>query len=54
MLPATGITIQGGLGGAWLDQSPTTGGFTPLPPATHAEILASVGEAIDAIGGQSP
>jgi SAM-dependent methyltransferase len=35
----------------WLDQLPTTGAMTRLPPDALAEILAEVGAAIDAIGG---
>lgn len=35
----------------WLDLLPTTGGLTRLPPDTLAEVLESVGAAIDAIGG---
>jgi hypothetical protein len=35
----------------WLDQLPTTGGMTGLPPDKRAEVLASVGAAIDALGG---
>jgi len=35
----------------WLDQLPTTGGLTQLPPDKLAEVLAGVGAAIDAIGG---
>ncbi|MCF3147503.1 class I SAM-dependent methyltransferase [Streptomyces platensis] len=36
---------------AWLDQLPTHGAFTQLPPHQLAEILAAVGAAIDAMGG---
>ncbi|MFK4085320.1 class I SAM-dependent methyltransferase [Kribbella sp. NPDC020789] len=35
----------------WLDLLPTTGGLTRLAPAPLAEILAAVGDAIDALGG---
>lgn len=35
----------------WLDQMPTSGGLTRLPPDRLAEVLAGVGAAIDAIGG---
>ncbi len=35
----------------WLDQMPTTGGLTQLPPDKLAEVLEAVGAAIDAIGG---
>ena len=35
----------------WLDQVPTFGGFSRLPPATQAELLAGIGAAIDALGG---
>jgi SAM-dependent methyltransferase len=36
---------------AWLDQLPTQGALTQLPPGTLAEVLAGVGSAIDAMGG---
>lgn len=36
---------------AWLDQIPTQGAFTRLPPAELAEVLEGVGAAIDAMGG---
>jgi len=36
---------------AWLDQLPTSGALTQLPPDKLAEVLAGVGAAIDAIGG---
>ncbi|MEU7642002.1 MULTISPECIES: class I SAM-dependent methyltransferase [unclassified Streptomyces] len=36
---------------AWLDQMPTLGAFTRVPPAALAEVLAGVGAAIDAQGG---
>jgi SAM-dependent methyltransferase len=36
---------------AWLDQLPTQGTLTRLPPDQLAEVLASVGAAIDALGG---
>jgi len=35
----------------WLDQMPTTGGLTQLPPDELAEVLEGVGAAIDAVGG---
>lgn len=35
----------------WLDQLPTQGAFTRLPPAKLEEVLAAVGAAIDAAGG---
>jgi hypothetical protein len=35
----------------WLDQLPTHGGHTQLPPAQLEELLAGVGAAIDATGG---
>ena len=34
----------------WLDQVPTLGGHTQLPPAKLAELLAGIGAAIDAVG----
>ncbi|MFD9207786.1 class I SAM-dependent methyltransferase [Streptomyces sioyaensis] len=36
---------------AWLDQLPTQGAFTRLPPDKLAEVLEEVGSAIDARGG---
>lgn len=36
----------------WLELLPTTGGLTQLEPEQLAEILDSVGRAIDALGGQ--
>ncbi|HEY4024245.1 MAG TPA: class I SAM-dependent methyltransferase [Pseudonocardiaceae bacterium] len=36
---------------AWLDQMPTLGSLTQLPPGKLAEVLDGVGAAIDAIGG---
>jgi SAM-dependent methyltransferase len=36
---------------AWLDQMPTHGTLTQLSPGSLAEVLAGVGEAIDAMGG---
>jgi hypothetical protein len=36
---------------AWLDQLPTQGALTQLPPDKLAEVLAGVGSAIDAMGG---
>jgi SAM-dependent methyltransferase len=35
----------------WLDQLPTSGALTRLPPDSLAEVLAGVGAAIDAMGG---
>lgn len=35
----------------WLDQLPTSGSLTQLPPHKLAEVLEGVGAAIDAIGG---
>jgi SAM-dependent methyltransferase len=35
----------------WLDQLPTTGGHTQLPPAQLEGLLAGTGAAIDAMGG---
>ena len=35
----------------WLDQLPTFGGHTQLPPARQAELLGGIGAAIDALGG---
>ncbi|MGK5729424.1 class I SAM-dependent methyltransferase [Streptomyces sp. URMC 124] len=36
---------------AWLDQIPTQGAFTRLPPDELAQVLESTGAAIDAMGG---
>ncbi|PAZ13978.1 SAM-dependent methyltransferase [Streptomyces sp. SA15] len=36
---------------AWLDQMPTQGAFTRLPPDRLAQILDGVGAAVDAMGG---
>jgi len=36
----------------WLDQLPTLGSLTQLPPAQQNQILEGVGDAIDAIGGR--
>ncbi|MFI9586178.1 class I SAM-dependent methyltransferase [Streptomyces sp. NPDC052236] len=36
---------------AWLDQLPTQGAFTRLPPDTLAQVLEGVGAAVDAMGG---
>ncbi|MFE6836490.1 class I SAM-dependent methyltransferase [Streptomyces sp. NPDC057705] len=36
---------------AWLDQMPTLGAFTRLPPGRMAEVLDGAGTAIDAMGG---
>jgi hypothetical protein len=35
----------------WLDQLPTLGGHTLLPPATRQDLLAGIRAAIDASGG---
>ncbi|GIH93380.1 class I SAM-dependent methyltransferase [Planobispora siamensis] len=35
----------------WLDQMPTSGALTRLPPDALAEVLESVGAAVDAMGG---
>jgi len=35
----------------WLDQLPTLGGHTQLPPAQLDELLAGIGAAIDTLGG---
>jgi SAM-dependent methyltransferase len=35
----------------WLDQMPTSGALTQLPPAKLAEVLAGIGAAIDMTGG---
>lgn len=35
----------------WLDQLPTTGGHTRLPPAKLEEMPAGIGAAVDAVGG---
>jgi hypothetical protein len=35
----------------WLDQLPTTGGLTALPPDKLGEVLDGVGAAIDEVGG---
>jgi hypothetical protein len=35
----------------WLDLLPTTGGFTQLPAAVQARLLAGLGTAVDAAGG---
>ena len=36
---------------AWLDQLPTSGALTQLPPDKLAEVLVGVGAAIDTMGG---
>ncbi|WP_442815627.1 class I SAM-dependent methyltransferase [Streptomyces sp. NBC_01795] len=36
---------------AWLDQLPTQGAFTQLPPDKLAELLEGAGAAVDALGG---
>ena len=38
--------------GEWLDQLPTHGALTRLPPEATDDILRKVGEAIDALGGE--
>ena len=35
----------------WLDQVPTFGGFSRFPPATQQALLAGIGAAVDALGG---
>jgi len=35
----------------WLDQVPTQGDHSQFPPATLREVLAGIGDAIDAMGG---
>jgi SAM-dependent methyltransferase len=35
----------------WLDQVPTFGGHSLLPPGVQAELLAGLGAAVDAVGG---
>ena len=35
----------------WLDQVPTFGGHSLLPPGVQAELLAGIGAAVDAVGG---
>jgi SAM-dependent methyltransferase len=35
----------------WLDMVPTTGGFSRHPQAVQEELLASIGAAVDAVGG---
>ncbi|MEV4063711.1 class I SAM-dependent methyltransferase [Nonomuraea dietziae] len=35
----------------WLDQLPTQGGLSQVPPAKLAEVLAGIGAAVDAMGG---
>jgi SAM-dependent methyltransferase len=35
----------------WLDQVPTTGGHSLLPPGVQADLLAGIGAAVDAAGG---
>ncbi|WP_037812559.1 class I SAM-dependent methyltransferase [Streptomyces sp. MspMP-M5] len=36
---------------AWLDQMPTFGAFTRVPPDALTEVLTGVGSALDALGG---
>jgi len=36
----------------WLDQMPTFGGHTQLPPAQLGDLLAGIGAAIDAVSGR--
>ena len=35
----------------WLEQVPTFGGHSQLPPAKQQEIMAGIGAALDAVGG---
>jgi SAM-dependent methyltransferase len=35
----------------WLEQVPTFGGYSQIPPARQQDLLAGVGAAIDALGG---
>ena len=35
----------------WLDQVPTSGGHSAFPPGKLEELLAGIGDAIDAVGG---
>jgi SAM-dependent methyltransferase len=35
----------------WLDQVPTFGGHSQIPPAKLAELLAGIGAVVDAVGG---
>jgi hypothetical protein len=35
----------------WLDQVPTFGGHSLLPPHVQAELLAGISAAVDAVGG---
>jgi hypothetical protein len=35
----------------WLEQVPTFGGFSRIPPGQQEQILAGIGAAIDAAGG---
>ncbi|MFI6587385.1 class I SAM-dependent methyltransferase [Embleya sp. NPDC050493] len=35
----------------WLDQMPTLGAFTSLPPATMAQVSEGIGAALDTLGG---
>jgi hypothetical protein len=35
----------------WLDQVPTAGGHSQIPPAMLQELLAGIGAAIDTAGG---
>jgi hypothetical protein len=37
--------------GEWLDQVPTFGGYTQLPPVKQDDLVAGIGAAIDAAGG---
>jgi hypothetical protein len=37
--------------GEWLEQVPTFGGHTRLPPTKLEDLLAGIGAAIDAVGG---
>jgi hypothetical protein len=40
--------------GEWLDQVPTFGGYTQLPPVRQDDLVAGIGAAIDAAGAASP
>ena len=35
----------------WLDQMPTSGGWSQLPPEVQQDLLAGVGAVVDAVGG---
>ncbi len=36
----------------WLDQLPTFGGWSQIPPAAQRHLLAGVGAVVDAVGGR--